>query len=279
MLTRASLRYYAATNMLVVLGVAVAVAVLGGALLVGASVRESLKQIALGRLGATDAIVTSPTFFRTALADEIAGNREPGTGNESGSRVPAPGSRIHAAPLIAAGGAVSHEESQRTAGRVAVYGIDERFGRFHRVDGFTISGRETLISSALAAELGAKAGDSITLRLAKPTDIPLSSLQGRRESTGQRIRLNVARVLDRSTLGEFSLTPSQGPVLAIYVPLDRLQRDLDLGDRVNTLLMNGVGDLFQALRINNLRMRSPWTTWGFESARAQATRSSRAVPG
>src|SRR5215207_9956259 len=108
MLTKASLRYYAATNALVVLGVAVAVAVLGGALLVGASVRESLKQIALGRLGATDALVTSPTFFRTALADEIG---------------------AVAAPLIVAGGAVAHEESKRTAGRVAVYVIDDRFCR------------------------------------------------------------------------------------------------------------------------------------------------------
>src|SRR3954467_14098306 len=71
MLTRASLRYYAATNVLVVLGVAIAVAVLAGALLVGASVRESLREIALGRLGATDAIVTSRTFFRTALGDEL----------------------------------------------------------------------------------------------------------------------------------------------------------------------------------------------------------------
>ena len=68
---RASLRYYAATNALVVLGVAVAVAVLAGALLVGASVRESLRQLALGRLGATDAVVTAPTFFRAALADDV----------------------------------------------------------------------------------------------------------------------------------------------------------------------------------------------------------------
>ena len=44
------------------MGVAVAVAVLAGALLVGASVRESLRQIALGRLGATDVVVTAPTF-------------------------------------------------------------------------------------------------------------------------------------------------------------------------------------------------------------------------
>src|SRR5690349_20139944 len=99
MLTKASLRYYAPTNALVVLGVAVAVAVLAGALLVGASVRESLKQIALGRLGATAVVIASPTFFRTALADRIAGS----------------------APVIVAGGAVSHEESKRSAGRVMVY--------------------------------------------------------------------------------------------------------------------------------------------------------------
>ena len=98
-----------------------------------------------------------------------------------------------------------------------------------------------MISEALATELGAKAGDSITLRVAKPSDIPLSSLQGRRETTGERIRLTIARVLDRAALGEFSLAPSQGPVLALYVPMARLQRDLAIGDRVNTLLLKSTG--------------------------------------
>ena len=133
---RASLRYYAATNTLVVLGVAVAVAVLAGALLVGASVRESLKQIALGRLGNTDIVVSSPTFFRTALADDVI------------AKTPS----LKAAPLIVAGGAVSHEESKRSAGRVMVYGVDARFGelQFRQLDGVAsraaefpqISGRE-----------------------------------------------------------------------------------------------------------------------------------------
>ena len=119
-----------------------------------------------------------------------------------------------------------------------VYGIDERFGRFHGVDGFEVSGREALISAALAQEVGAKAGDTITLRVAKPTDIPLSSLQGRRETTGERIRVTVTRVLDDAALGEFSLAPSQGPVFAIYLPIGRLQRDLGLGDRANTILLS-----------------------------------------
>jgi ABC-type lipoprotein release transport system permease subunit len=229
MLTRASLRYYAATNALVVLGVAVAVAVLAGALLVGASVRESLKQLALGRLGATDVVVSSPTFFRAALAEDIAGNQESGIRNR-------------VAPLIVAGGAVSHDESKRSAGRVAVYGINGAFASFHGIEFPSLSGREALVSEALATELGAKAGDSITLRVAKPSDIPLSSLQGRREITGQRIRLTIARVLDRASLGEFSLAPSQGPVLALYVPIERLQRDLEIGDRANALLLKWPAD-------------------------------------
>lgn len=222
MLTRASLRYYTATNTMVVLGVAVAVAVLAGALLVGASVRESLRRIALGRLGATEVVVTAPTFFRAALADDL---------------------KAPAAPLIAFGGAVAHDDSKRSAGRVMVYGIDERFGKFHGVEGLTLEGREAFISPALASELGANEGDGITLRVAKPTDIPLSTLQGRKEITGERIRLNVKRVLDRGSLAEFALAPAQGPVLAIYLPMSRLQRDLSLADRVNTLLVKGVGTI------------------------------------
>ena len=223
MLTRASLRFYAATNAMVVLGVAVAVAVLAGALLVGSSVRDSLRELALSRLGNTDVVITSPTFFRAALADELTAQRPPALRS--------------AAPMIVFDGAVVHDESKRTAGRVAVYGIDERFGRFHGIDSLGVTGREALLSPGLAAELGARAGDTVTVRVARPSDIPLATLQGRRETTGERIRLNVTRVLDSDALGEFSLAPSQGPVLAIYLPMERLQRDLGLDDRVNVMLI------------------------------------------
>src|SRR5688572_10286833 len=138
MLTRASLRYFKATNAMVVLGVAVAVAVLAGALLEGASVRESLREIALSRLGATEVVVTAPTFFRAALANEL---------------------QLPSAPLIVVGGAVAHDDSRRSAGRVMVYGIDERFGAFHNVEGLALDNRDAFISPALAEELGARDGD------------------------------------------------------------------------------------------------------------------------
>src|SRR6185436_146084 len=40
-------------------------------------------------------------------------------------------------------------------------------------------------------------------------------------------------------LGDFSLRPQQGAVRAVFVPLARIQQDLDLQGRVNTLLVSG----------------------------------------
>ena len=51
------------TNLAVVLGVATAVSVLAGALVVGDSVRGSLRDIALGRLGRTDSVMSSRDSF------------------------------------------------------------------------------------------------------------------------------------------------------------------------------------------------------------------------
>ena len=61
------LTYYWRTHLAVVCGVATAVAVLAGALLVGDSVRGSLRDLVVGRLGKTDYVVTSSGFFREQL--------------------------------------------------------------------------------------------------------------------------------------------------------------------------------------------------------------------
>ena len=68
----ASLRHYRRIHLAVALGVAVATAVLTGALLVGDSVRGSLRDLTLQRLGRIDAVLVAPHFFRAALAGELA---------------------------------------------------------------------------------------------------------------------------------------------------------------------------------------------------------------
>ena len=216
----ASLAHYRAVHALVVAGVAVAVAVLAGALLVGASVRASLRELALARLGNTEIVVSSPTHFRAALADHV---RSPEIAAVT--------------PLLAVQASVIHEDSRRAAARVQVFGIDDRFLTFHGRPAGAPQGRDAWISPALAAELGAGAGDTLLLRVARPTDIPLSHLQGRREETSERVRVTTARVIDRQDLGEFTLIPSQGPALSMFVPLTRLQQDLDIRDSANALLV------------------------------------------
>ena len=70
-LIRRNVVHYWRTNLAVVAGVAVAVAVLAGALLVGASVRSSLRALALERLGAVDRVVTSARFVPASFGADL----------------------------------------------------------------------------------------------------------------------------------------------------------------------------------------------------------------
>jgi putative ABC transport system permease protein len=188
-----SLRHYWRTNAAVVGGVAVAVAVLAGALIVGDSVRGSLRSLFLQRLGRTRLLVASTGFFREGLAAELGANERLAAGGFSA-----------ACPVVALNGAVIHDESARRAGGVAVYGVDARFWEFHGLAVQTPTGSEVLLSPGLARELGAKANDSVRVRVEKPSAIPVESLHGRKEDVGRTIRLTVREVLAAESLGEFS---------------------------------------------------------------------------
>ena len=218
-LTRLTLRsatYHWRTNLAVVFGVAAAVSVLGGALLVGDSVRGSLRDLVLSRLGRTSDVVASMGFFRDALAQDLVAH-----------------GAASAAPLIATRGFVTHEPSGRRATSVLVYGVDDRFWKFHGVeprDG-------VFVSPALAAELGVSAGDVLLTRLQKPTDIPLESLFAHKEDVGRTVRLTATGALPAGEMGEFALQPQQSEVRAVFAPLRRLQRDLSVANRVNTILV------------------------------------------
>jgi ABC-type antimicrobial peptide transport system permease subunit len=225
-LIKRSLAYYWQTNVVVVLGVATAVAVLTGALLIGASVRGSLQDLVSQRLGRTDGLVASTNFFREQLATDLL---QPGRFTTSGIE--------STCPLIALDGVVTHEASRRRAGDVRVYGVDERFWQFNGVAIDPPQKRQVLVSESLATELGAASGDSVLLRIEKPSDIPIESLHGRKEDPGRTIRLNLRSVLPPAELGEFSLRPQQGPVRAVFVPLSFLQQELGQQGKVNTILV------------------------------------------
>ena len=65
-----SFRHYLLSNVVIALGVAAATAVLTGALIVGDSMRHSLHELTMERLGEIDELIVSDGFFRAKLARE-----------------------------------------------------------------------------------------------------------------------------------------------------------------------------------------------------------------
>lgn len=236
-LLRRNLSHYWRTNLAVVLGVAVTVAVLTGALLVGDSVRASLRGLVLQRLGHTTHVVTNENFFREQLAEDLPAQHAFQSAFAA------------AVPLIVLEGAVEHEKSSRRASGVQIYGVDARFWQFHglRSEGeLSLGVRDALLSPALAREFGAEPGDALLLRVQRPSDVPVESLHGRKDQIGRVIRLTTKAALPAAQLGEFSLRLQQGEVRAIFAPLARLQRDLAQDGRVNTVLMAAASPALEA---------------------------------
>jgi len=112
-LVLAGLRHHARTHAGVVLGSAIGAAVLVGALVVGDSVRASLRQQALQRIGRADAVLASgERLFPAGLAERLAA---------------AHGAR-RTAPALLLDGVASTPDGSRRANAVQVLGVDGRFG-------------------------------------------------------------------------------------------------------------------------------------------------------
>jgi putative ABC transport system permease protein len=224
-LIQRSLTHYWRTNLAVILGVATAVAVLAGALLVGDSVRASLRELALQRLGKTDLVITGNNFFRAQLAADLQAHPDFAAQFQA------------ACSLIAMPGVVTNDANNARAGNVAIYGVDERFWQFHGVAKNFNDSDDVFISPGLARELKAKTEDRLVIRIEKPSAIPLESLHGRKEEAGRTLRLTLREVLPAAAMGEFALRPQQGEVFAIFVQLQKLQKNLEQDGKANTILL------------------------------------------
>ncbi len=236
-LVRRSLRHHWRMNLAVVLAVVAGSAALTGALLVGDSMRGSLRAVALRRLGPVDYAWTSPRFFREALADRIAESQ------------PFKSAFSRACPLISLEGSSEHAASQARANHIKVLGVDDRFwGIFAAADGRPAdpsdagaypAGRTVALSPALADALRARVGDDVLIRVTKSGQAPVETLLGRRDEAVSTIRLTVSRVLSEEGAGQFVLEPRQQEARNAFVPLALLQQAVAQPGRANTILVAG----------------------------------------
>jgi ABC-type antimicrobial peptide transport system permease subunit len=221
-----SLRFHARTNAAIVLGVAVGATVLAGALVVGDSMRATLRSLALDRLGAVTHSVSSAHFFRDELAGEVSTNG------------------VKAAAVIVLRGGVANAASDAYAGGVQVIGIAERYWELAHAGqasalGFPeFAGRSILLNQALAEAIGAQRSDDVVVRVGRPQKVSTDLLLGRRDETALSLRLTVAGVLPAEGLAEFSLEVGQRTPFNAFVPRALLQRALGREGLSNTLLIS-----------------------------------------
>jgi putative ABC transport system permease protein len=233
-----SLLFHARSHLAVLLSAAAASAIITGALLVGDSVRGSLRERALERLGEVEWALQSGRFFREGLAEDLAA-----AGLGGGAEAPP-------VPMILLRGSAVHAENGRRAARVNVIGAD---GRFRRVmpewEIEAPSGRRVLLGPNLAAELGAAPGDDVLISFEKASDIPREHALGRREETLGRLRLETAGVIEAKGAALFDLANEQQAPLNAFVPLELLARSIGQAGRANAILVpRGAGDPRPAVR-------------------------------
>jgi len=225
-----SLTYHWRMNLAVALGVAAGTAVLTGALLVGDSMRGSLRRLTLERLGRVDHALVDDRFFREELAAEMAAG--PGFGEHFAAAVPA--------ILVRASLENPASDPPRRANRVNLVGCDQRFWQLGAGGpSKPPREREILLNQPVAELLGAKAGDVVILRLPRPDTIPADTPLGRKQQTVTSSRLHVSEVIPAEGLGRFALRHSQQRPRNAYVPLEWLAERLDRAGKVNTLLVAG----------------------------------------
>ncbi|HEX4644063.1 MAG TPA: ABC transporter permease, partial [Verrucomicrobiae bacterium] len=234
-----SLRFHARAHLGVVLGATVGSTALVGALVVGDSVRESLRELALLRLGRTEyALNANDRFFRAKLADDIAANG--------------------VAPVLQLPGTAASIDGAARANRVQVLGVNHRFWSLAgQPPAFGAIPKDAVVlNSTLADQLKARVGDTILLRLEKPSllsrDVPISP----QEDYAVATRLKVHAIVFDAESGRFSLQANQVPPFNAFVPIETLQESVNLPGRANMLLVGqnessaagGLSGLSSALR-------------------------------
>lgn len=236
-LLRDSLRHHRRIHAAVALGVAVTTAVLVGALVVGDSVRGSLKDTALDRLGGIDEVLVTDKFFTSGLASlkvapgtyvstiVLQGSAtHPDTGARA-SQVTLIGSRLNSLNLFAlrllSTGQATRESLKRT-----------------ELDPPEQADNEVYLNRPLADELGVKEGDEIIFRLPAAREVPAESALGRKtDAASSTPRLKVAWILPAEGFAAFSLNPNQQAPKNAYLTTATLQKVLDKPERFNAIFV------------------------------------------
>ncbi len=241
-LIRRTLLHFKGTNLATSLGIAIATAVVCGALIIGDSLQMSLERIVGYRLGNITHTITAGERIFTREFAQKAGNSE-----------------LASAPILKTEAIASIQGSSLRVNQVHVWGVDSLF---ETVAGKTAQriktgDNEIIINAGLAARLMVDTGDYILLRIKRIGPIPSNTpFVSESDQTITR-RVKITDILSEKELGHFSMQASQSAPLNAFVNIGWLNRIMELDNMANMVVIMAEQELppVQAQQM----IRQAWT--------------------
>jgi ABC-type antimicrobial peptide transport system permease subunit len=230
-LIQRSLRFHWRSHLGVVLGAAIGSAALIGALVVGDSVRGSLREQALARIGNIHlALNAGDRLVRSALALELQEDLR----DRNSQPVPV------ASVLVTSASAATTTGAARV-NQVQVLGVAEDFWGLAgaAAAALPVPPNTVGLNQALAAALNLAVGDTIILRLPKPTALNQEIAVSQKSDASVALRLTVHTVVNDAALGNFNLRASPFAPFNAFVSRRELQSRLGVTGQANLILVGG----------------------------------------
>jgi putative ABC transport system permease protein len=253
-LLQRNLRFHFPAHLGVVLGAGVGAAVLCGALIIGDSMRFSLQESAVRRLGpAHYAMFTADRLVTSGLVDGIR-DKLASAHDPSGTQ-----------PILSAltvPGTAARQDGTARVNNLQVLGVDDAWVRnagwlnptnaANAVKDPPLTndqlqrwreGLDIFLNATAARELNANVGDELVVRIRKPEFLGLDAAISPRHDLSLALRFTVGPIVSDHKLGAFSLTSGRAAANG-FLPMTYLQAKLGLTNQLN-LVLAGVVQIFK----------------------------------
>lgn len=224
-----SIWHYRRISLVVILAVAISTAVIGGSLIVGDSIRFSLKRMTQQRLGQITHVLHSGIFFREDLASDVQNHLPEDAQPEAATEI----QDAVVVPAMLLTGSIERKQSEDEllrVGSVSVVGVTNQGWNLLDNGGVSAAeGRSVVLGYRTAKELKAKPGDEVSLWMEIPSSIPRDSLLGERSEVTTELVLEVTAILPEDIgASRFDLNPGQQLPFNAFVDLATVQERLGL---------------------------------------------------
>lgn len=218
---RQSIKHYKKGHLLILIGIIISSGIVTASLIIGDSVKMSLKQISQQSLGKTQYVITAQNrYFPVSFANKVA-------------------SEIDAlvAPLLVLKGSTSSDKNEIRLPDVQINGINSKFWNIGSNQALSLNKNEIAINKKMAKEMNLEVGDEILIRVEKASFVPLETPFVSNESNAVSIRSEVKYILNANEFGNFDLTTSQITPFNVFIPITQLSGLMFNGEFANHILI------------------------------------------